>query len=652
MKTQYKAIIASAVVVMLCLSAIGGITYSWFSDSEQSEINVTTGKIDLKVDTSDVKIKSYNGSSKDVTGTTDTDVGGKVKVTTNSGTATLSIDFNGAVPGDELSFKATISMFSTIKTVYSESATVSMNGSAVSKHPFTITGLNTSSVPYGPIGTSAAYGQIGEKTVTIKFNSGSDDNEWMGKTFKIQLKFEAYQSNAPIYDSITETISEGTNTIGVFPSSTTSESAKISFDGSADIKNKKITVNAIDTANATYALSGSSPLAGISVDSDASFVGIAVNVSFVLSGEVHENDLTITHNGAIVWNGSDTREITVNATYDSVTNTTTVSFTTELGFSYYAVYNTAAVAIGSNGSFYNSLADAVDGASDGATITVLKDCNELEQVNINADKSITIDLNEHTIKFKENSKAAYLTAGSLTYINGTIETTATKEAASSFFIGAGAKIAVDNIVVNAKESAFYPCGQNASVSINNSIINAGAYGIGTNANDKSHYGVIINISNSKIKSDATPIMLNLTGTLTIKDSELIGGQQCLFLRAGTAIVENTVMKFSKINTITKEEMLTWGSNGGDGIPFAAIIVGNLTSTAYNDDAKLTISNSKVITESNECITLLVAQDGKNGYGASVTIVDSPSILDYAFKTTGNTLESVDKGTTSIEIPKM
>lgn len=217
MKTQYKAIIASAVVVMLCLSAIGGITYSWFSDSEQSEINVTTGKIDLKVDTSDVKVKSYNGSSKDVTGTTDTDVGGKVKVTTNSGTATLSIDFNGAVPGDELSFKATISMFSTIKTVYSESATVSMNGSAVSKHPFTITGLNTSSVPYGPIGTSAVYEQIGEKTVTIKFNSGSDDNEWMGKTFKIQLKFEAYQSNAPVYDSITETISEGTNTIGVSP---------------------------------------------------------------------------------------------------------------------------------------------------------------------------------------------------------------------------------------------------------------------------------------------------------------------------------------------------------------------------------------------------------------------------------------------------
>ena len=147
-------------------------------------------------------------------------------------------------------------------------------------------------------------------------------------------------------------------------------------------------------------------------------------------------------------------------------------------------------------------------------------------------------------------------------------------------------------------------------------------------------------------------MLNVTGDLTVKNSELIGGNQCLFLRAGTATVENTIMKFSKVNTTIEEEILTWGSNGEDGIPFAAIIVGNLTSTAYNADAKLTISNSKVITESDECITLLVAQDGRNGYGASVTIVDSPSILDYAFKTTGNTLESVDKGTTSIEIPKM
>lgn len=649
MKTQYKAIIASAVVVMLCLSAIGGITYSWFSDSEQSEINVTTGKIDLKVDTSDVKVKSYNGSSKDVTGTTDTDVGGKVKVTTNSGTATLSIDFNGAVPGDELSFKATISMFSTIKTVYSESATVSMNGSAVSKHPFTITGLNTSSVPYGPIGTSAVYEQIGEKTVTIKFNSGSDDNEWMGKTFKIQLKFEAYQSNAPVYDSITETISEGTNTIGVFPSSTTSESAKISFDGSADIKDKKITVNAIDTADATYALSGSSPLAGISVNSDASFVGKAVNVSFVLPGNVPKNELTITHNGDTVWNGS-TGTITVDATYDVATGTTTVSFTTELGFSYYAVYNNNAAIIGSNGKTYNQLADAVKDAKSGATITVLKDCNDQKQVQILNDRSIVIDCNNHTITFSNGQFAGVCTSinSDLKYINGTLNV----NAGGSFYAANGAKITIDNIAVNVPGYGFFPCGNGTSISINNSIINSKEFGIGTNASDQNNYGVNISIINSTLKSDDTPIMLNVTGDLTVKNSELIGGNQCLFLRAGTATVENTIMKFSKVNTTIEEEILTWGSNGEDGIPFAAIIVGNLTSTAYNADAKLTISNSKVITESDECITLLVAQDGRNGYGASVTIVDSPSILDYAFKTTGNTLESVDKGTTSIEIPKM
>lgn len=648
MKTQYKAIIASAVVVMLCLSAIGGVTYSWFSDSEQSEINITTGKIDLTITPGDVTVKSYGGSDKTTgtDGTITTDLNGKVTVSRTSGSSSaLSISFENAAPGDVLSFKLERSIVNSINVAYIESCQVSSGGKILSTHPFIINGIDTVKKI---IGTNDAKYVIEDGTITIEFDKNAGSSE-MGKSYSILLLFQAYQANAPVSDITTTTIKSGDNVIGVNPESGLSSATTVSFDGTG-MDNKDITLTAIDTADATYALSGSSPLAGISVNSDASFVGKDVKVSFVLSGNVSKDELTITHNGTTIWDGS-TGTITVDAEYDSITDTTTVSFTTTLGFSYYAVYNTTAVAIGSNGSFYDSLKDAVNKASDGATITVLKDCEELEQVNINVDKSVTVDLNGHTIKFKENSKAAYLTAGSLTYINGTIETTATNEATSSFFIGAGAKITTDNIVVNATESAFYPCGKYASVSINNSIINAGAYGVGTNAGSMDHYGVIINISNSKIKSNATPIMLNLEGTLTIKDSELIGGQQCLFLRAGTATVENTVMKFSKVNTIAEDEMLTWGSNGEDGIPAAAIIVGNLTSKSYNDNAELTIKNSKVITESDECITLIVAQDGKNGYGAKVTLDNSPSILGNAFKTTGESLESIDKDTTSIVISK-
>ena len=647
MKTQYKAIITSAVVVMLCLSAIGGVTYSWFSDSEQSEINITTGKIDLTITPGDVTVKSYGGSDKTTgtDGTITTDLNGKVTVSRTSGSSSaLSISFENAAPGDVLSFELERSIVNSINVAYVESCQVSSGGKILSTHPFIINGIDTGKKI---IGTNNTEFVIKDGTITIELDKNADSSE-MGKSYSILLLFQAYQANAPISDITTTTIKSGDNVIGVNPESGLSSATTVSFDGTG-MDNKDITLTAIDTADATYALSGSSPLAGISVNSDANFVGKDVNVSFVLSGNVSKEELTITHNGDTVWNGS-TGTITVDATYDNTTDTTTVSFTTTLGFSYYAVYNTTAVAIGSNGSFYDSLKAAVDEASDGATITVLRDCDNQEKIQILDDKSITIDCNNHNITFLENHFAGVCTSNKsdLKYINGTLNV----NAGGSFYAANGAKITIDNITVNVSGYGFFPCGNGTSISINNSIVNSEEFGIGTNAGNKSNYGVNISVINSTLISKDAPIMLNVTGNLTVKDSELIGGQQCLFLRAGTATVENTVMKFSEVNTITKEEMLTWGSNGEDGIPSAAIIVGNLTSTAYNDDAELTIKNSKVITKSDECITLIVAQDGNNGYGAKVTLDNSSSILGNAFKTTGNTLEPIDKSATEIEIPKI
>lgn len=47
MKAQTKALLASVVVIALALSAVSGITYSWWSDSEQTEITVNTGYVDV-----------------------------------------------------------------------------------------------------------------------------------------------------------------------------------------------------------------------------------------------------------------------------------------------------------------------------------------------------------------------------------------------------------------------------------------------------------------------------------------------------------------------------------------------------------------------------------------------------------------------------
>ncbi len=49
MKAQTKAIIASVLVIALALTAVSGMTYSWWSDSESAEITISTGKMDLSI---------------------------------------------------------------------------------------------------------------------------------------------------------------------------------------------------------------------------------------------------------------------------------------------------------------------------------------------------------------------------------------------------------------------------------------------------------------------------------------------------------------------------------------------------------------------------------------------------------------------------
>ena len=61
MKAQMKAILASLVIIAVALSAVSGITYSWWSDSESTNITVGTGNLD--VDVGDIQYRVGPGAS-------------------------------------------------------------------------------------------------------------------------------------------------------------------------------------------------------------------------------------------------------------------------------------------------------------------------------------------------------------------------------------------------------------------------------------------------------------------------------------------------------------------------------------------------------------------------------------------------------------
>ena len=58
MKNQTKAVIASIVVIALALTAVSGITYSWFSDSEKANIKVSTAVVDYGAQFEKASIKN------------------------------------------------------------------------------------------------------------------------------------------------------------------------------------------------------------------------------------------------------------------------------------------------------------------------------------------------------------------------------------------------------------------------------------------------------------------------------------------------------------------------------------------------------------------------------------------------------------------
>ncbi len=101
MKAQTKALVASLVVIALALSAVSGITYSWFSDTEKADITVSTAKVDYEVEFS-LPTDAVNGVAT-------------LKKTENTAT---SFTLSGLAANVTAKIDAKITNNSTVKTVY------------------------------------------------------------------------------------------------------------------------------------------------------------------------------------------------------------------------------------------------------------------------------------------------------------------------------------------------------------------------------------------------------------------------------------------------------------------------------------------------------------------------------------------------------
>lgn len=211
MKTQVKAIVASVVVIALCLAAVGGVTYSWFSDSADTTIDVTTGIVNVDMEVVDNSFQVYSW------GLMDDNTKGYVLQQNgqfvNGGTATWSTEpntlyltLNNMAPGDKVTFQVNNTTTSSIDTKYryyisSESDTGLINGLKMTAS-FQDQNLGQTVEFLGPgstewIDLDGADDErtlsSGSVTVELPTNTG---NEYQGKRLVLKITIEAYQANA------------------------------------------------------------------------------------------------------------------------------------------------------------------------------------------------------------------------------------------------------------------------------------------------------------------------------------------------------------------------------------------------------------------------------------------------------------------------
>lgn len=188
MNTKAKALVASAIVIALALATVSGVTYSWFSDSEESTINITTGKVDIELENITVKKYTDGVEGEPLSGTETHEV--------KNGSIIMKL--GNICPGDKVVLSFNIKDDSTITCKYRYSLLADdYNG--------LFKGLNIDATYENATLTQAGYtdwkdGVSKTGTISVELPT-SAGNEYQSKSVILKFGIEAYQANADIITS-------------------------------------------------------------------------------------------------------------------------------------------------------------------------------------------------------------------------------------------------------------------------------------------------------------------------------------------------------------------------------------------------------------------------------------------------------------------
>ena len=241
---------------------------------------------------------------------------------------------------------------------------------------------------------------------------------------------------------------------------------------------------------------------------------------------------------------------------------------------------------------------------------------ELTTAGINVTRNLIIDLNEKTITFTTGADVAaaerirltaYGTSASdriaLTLTNGTLDFATNNNPLiggnASMIFTQYVDLTMTKVTVNSDAMGVYVAVGSLNLT-DCTIVADGSYAVGTNASldgqgGEKYGSVNVTITGSTLTAngvDGAGLLFNVSGELTLTDSDVTGGRQGLILRKGTATITGGSIVSTWADAENADEYLTnWES--GTAIPMAALVIGDASKGVYNGDAVLTISGTQV-----------------------------------------------------------
>ena len=216
-----------------------------------------------------------------------------------------------------------------------------------------------------------------------------------------------------------------------------------------------------------------------------------------------------------------------------------------------------------------------------------------------------IDLNGYTLTLQGTASHVLKDGAALTLRNGELSLPAVPADTGSFLIESGSSLALEGVKYSTTGRAIFVRGPEAAVRIEDSeVYTTGSRAVTTNAAMRDGVPVYADVTIECIRSfvmassadgDCCGILLNVPGQLTVRESTVTGGRQAVILRGGEALIEDSTLRSAGAFVPAEGEDAFFEQvwNSGHGVPYAALVVGNHSASAYTYPASCTLAGVRL-----------------------------------------------------------